>query len=272
MSSSYDIEILIGGIAILAVYGYATFWAFNIRKGLTVKLYRNQALGIGLVGIGLVYFSFVFDNLINFVVPAGGISDAIGFGALFFATLPLFYWTDQSLQAARQSDPLERDQFHWSKVRKILWIVLCAGLITDVSFDTVTAIVCTFPTLSSKSYSCPGPGVFAPPGPFGLFDILGIGFIFAIFGIPLASSAILLPFAWRKSNDITFRRHLKWFALAAISLGFSFSGLLLSITLNNAFVSSGIQDALFLLSGYFLYRSARAVIPLYTFKEEIRAK
>jgi len=262
MLSDYNIEALIGGLLVLASYLYAAFWAFNIRKGLTVKLYRNQALGIGLVAIGLAFFAAVFDQLIPSTGFGSEVANFITFALLFFATLPLFYWTDQSLQAAQQSDPLERDQFHWSKVRKILWIILCVGLITDVTLDTTSMIVCTFPTLSSASYPCPAPN-FAP----GLFGVLGIVFFFAIWGIPLTTSAILLPFAWRRSNDITFRRHLKWFAIAAISLGFSTVSAGYLSSMNNM-ISLAIPDVLYLLTGYFLFRSARAVVPLYRFKDK----
>jgi len=256
MPSSYDIEVLIGGIAVLAVYGYAAFWAFNIRKGLTVKLYRNQALGIGLVGISLAYFTYAFDSLANFVIPlptttasTETVASGISFALILFAVLPLFYWTDQSLQAARQSDPLERDQFHWNRVRFFLWIAIL--------FTLVIGLFGTYTEVTSSS---------------GLIFIIVIISVLIEWGIPLASSAILLPFAWRRSYDLTFRRHLKWFALAAISLGLSFVWFLLSSPPSNEYVSSGIQFSFLLISGYFLYRSARAVVPLYAFKGQIRAK
>lgn len=257
MPSSYDIEVLIGGLAILAAYGYAAFWAFNIRKGLTVNLYRNQALGIGLVSIGLAYFSFAFDKLLDFVITLlGNLGNDIGFGLLFFATLPLFYWTDQSMQAAMQSDPLERDQFHWIKVRRILWTVLLISLI-GLTIDDIISY-----RLAPSQSEIMGP------------MLLVVIAILAIWGIPLASSAILLPFAWKRSSDVTFRSHLKWFALAAIMLGLGMVSLLWvgGALDDNAFIPSGIQFVLLLLSAYFLYRSARAIVPLYSFKQDIRAK
>ncbi len=258
MLSSYDIEILIGGLANLAAYGYAAFWASNIRRGLTVKLYRNQALGIGLVSIGLAFFTIAFaakgQFLLRFIGTKFILADDISFGILFFATLPLFYWTDQSLQAARQSDPLERDQFHWSIVRRILWIVISICLIGLVISVTAAGV---------QNCDC-------MVGPQNLI----IPATLANWGIPLASSAILLPFVWRRSNDITFRRHLKWFALSAILLGLSFVwlgtfGLIIPL---NAYLASGGQYILVLLSAYFLYRSARAIVPLYSFKEKIAGK
>ncbi len=257
MPSSYDIEVLIGGLAVLAAYGYAAFWAFNIRKGLTVNLYRNQALGIGLVSIGLAYFSFAFDKLLDFVTTLlGNLGNDIGFGLLFFATLPLFYWTDQSMQAARQSDPLERDQFHWIKVRRIIWTVLLISLI-GLTIDDIVSY-----RLAPSQSEIMGP------------MLLVVLATLAIWGIPLASAAILLPFAWKRSSDVTFRSHLKWFALAAIMLGLGMVSLFWvgDALDDNAFIPSGIQFALLLLSAYFLYRSARAVVPLYSFKQEIRAK
>jgi hypothetical protein len=258
MLSSYDIEILVGGFLVLAVYGYAAFWGFNIRKGLMVKLYRNQALGIGLVGVGLAYFTFAFDGLVNFA-NFGNVGNGIAFALVFFAPLPLFYWTDQSLRAARQSDPLERDQFHWRRAGKILWIVIWIALVYNLLWDIY-------------SYYVPSAQYYVPSleNSTGLLSLGTTIAAFASFGIPLASSAILLPFAWRRSYDLTFRRHLKWFALAAISLGFSFVWLLLFSPLSSDFLL--VQYALLLLSGYFLYHSARAVIPLYTFQDEIRAK
>jgi len=247
MLSDYDVEVLIGGLAVLAVYGYAAFWAFNIRRGLTVKLYRNQTLGIGLVAIGLAYFSFVFDKLLSFVVTSSLGTD-IGFAIL---PLVLFYFTDQSLRAARESDPLERDQFHWSKLRIVLWIAILISLIITGNLVSPTSGL--------------------------VFAIVDVATAFIALGIPLASSAILLPLAWTRSSDITFRRHLKWFGLSAISIGLCFVWALLTppggvpgvFVISNAFVSLSGEFVFLLLSAYFLYRSARAVVPLYSFKEKI---
>jgi len=256
--SDYDLEVLFGGFAVLAMYGFAAFWAFNIRKGLTVKLYRNQALGIGLVGIGLAYFSYGLDGLVSLLPTAslGNLGNSIGFALFFFTPLPLFYWTSQSLQAARQSDPLERDQFHWSRVRIVLWMAIFIALTIIVVYDFLDISISSIPA-------------------------------FVELGVPLVSAAILLPFARRRSSDITFRRHLKWFGLAAISLLLSIVWLLLFASISGpcfltkaclasapliAFISSGGQFILLLISGYFLYRSVRSIVPLYSFTEKIETK
>ncbi len=267
--SSYEIEELVGSILVLLIFCYAIFWSFNIRSGLSVKLYRRQILGIGLVSIGLAYFSFVLDGggvLLNPCsataagCPPGDLVNTLSFALLFFAPLPLFYWTDLSILAARESDPLGHDYFHWSRLRIILWTVILftlAVVMITIIYDAVIHY--------------PNPNLINPSE--GIFQgLVGFSFI-TILSLPLASSAVLLPLIWKRSKDLALRRHLKWFALAALFFGF---GILFSLSYGQvgilSFVFEGLACILLALSGYFFYKSARATTPLYSFSEKIEAK
>ena len=230
------------------MYGYAAFWAFNIRKGLKIRLYRSQALGIGLVSISLAYFTFAIDGAVDSLVPQFGFLFYGPIG-IFYAILPLFYWADVSLLAAQESDPLGRQYFHWKRLRLILWAFVA---ITELEV-TISGI------LNLQQFIIPS---------------IGPIFIFAALGIPLVAPAILLPSVTRRSKDLTLRNHLKWFGLAAIFLVLSFGMLLLAYAVLNAgdLVASGLQFACLVLSAYCLYRSSKAIVPIYTFAESVMEK
>ena len=74
-------------------------------------MYRNQALGIGLISAFLTF----------------GTLD--GTGTIYsVAILLVFYWIDVSMAAVRRSDPLLRDPISWKKLRFVLWPVVVLGL------------------------------------------------------------------------------------------------------------------------------------------------
>ncbi len=215
---------VVGSIGVSALFGYAIFWALNIRRALRVKLYRNQALGL----------AFVAATALLFPGPAGYL--LLNFGPSLMAVaviysplLLIFYWIDASLRATRRSDPLLRDTLHWEKVRKILWpadilvvgylFILQSGLIP--SENTVLFLV-----------------------PY-LFDII-LGVIF-------------LPIVARRSKDRTLRRHFAWFGIFFLALVPVF---LAGFTFPNDLQSVLQTFAGLLLGGFALYRGARSLAPL----------
>jgi hypothetical protein len=259
--SDYDVELVVGFIIILLMFAYAAFWGFNLRTKLTIKLYRTQALGIGLVSIGIGYFAYFFGFPSNISpLPSSGALGNLTFVSIFYAILPLFYWTDVSLLTLRESDPLERDQFQWSRVRIVLWLLIIATLI----INTVLTIYISLPGNQNAQLQ----------GPF----ILQAFTVVTPLAVPLTAAAILLPLAARRSRDFTMRRHLKWFALSAVFLASAFvvSVLVFAFlgtdTFPNPFLASGIQILFFFAAGYSLYRSARAIVPLYRFPENIQIR
>ena len=168
---------LIGILAFSFLFLYPAFWAFSIRRALAVRLYRNQALGIGLVCV-----SFAISFLDN---------TGVGYG---IALLVIFYWIDASFLAARRSDPLLRDTLHWSKLRIIFWALSIFTVIPTAIYQILT-----------------GNGPSAPGN-----DLLGVIFIAFFILIP-ASGIGLFAVASRRSGDHALRRHLAWFGLFVLS-------------------------------------------------------
>ena len=218
--SNAEVTAIGQGIGVLILL-YAAYWALNIRHALAVNVYRKQALGIGLVAISCAILGF------GQVLPIVNISFLEGFGPGFLVLLVLFYWIDASMISARRSDPLLRDSLHWSKLRIVLWILIVALMLIGVI-------------------------LLIPKGtPSGL--LLGPLFLVALgllILVPL-SGALSLSVALRRSKDIAFRRHLKWFAVFAVLFFFVFP------------LGANIASyALIFAAGYSLYRSARSLAPL----------
>lgn len=265
--SNLGVEWIIAIVVILAAFGYAAFWAFNIRRKLTVKLYRHQALGIGFVAICVGYFAWGLTNNISYI-PAALVEypiDNIGFFLFLACLVPLLYWTDSSLLAARDSDPLQRDVLGWSHIRLVVWpaVVICL-----VAGGTYTAYELVF---LSKLTAQLGNSVYLVDVPF----ILNIIAILVPVGSPLVAALIFLPFAIRRTKDLTLRRHVMWLGLAVSFLVVTLilNGFLL-VPNTHPFAEYKLGPAApvivgipLILSAYCLYRSARAVIPIYSFTE-----
>jgi len=235
MASSLDLLTLIEVIVtIIPVFllAYASYWAFSVRHSLAVQLYRNQALGIGLV-------SATFALLVTTLYA--NLSPTI-YGDFFFplAVLPssvTFYWVDASVLASRRTDPLLRDTIHWKSLRIVLWLILIVLIV--VYFIAVTYY---FVTGSSS------PIVYA--------DLI-------IILIPLVSAAVAIPIISRRSKDLSLRRHLMWFALFGFSLfvAIVIGGVLFPSSQPTFNADSSILVG-FMIGGYCLYRSARSLVPL----------
>ncbi len=116
MVNSYDVFTAIGVAVSMVTTLYAAYWAFVIRRALAVRLYRNQALGIGILAIA-VALTQVNATISNYSANYPGFLTII---FPYFTTLTLFYWIDTSVQAGRRSDPLLRDTLHWKGLRVFL--------------------------------------------------------------------------------------------------------------------------------------------------------
>jgi hypothetical protein len=235
MASSMDlltlIEVVVTIIPVLLL-AYASYWALSVRHSLAVRLYRNQALGIGLV-------SATFALLVTTVY--GNLSPTI-FGDIFFplAVLPstvTFYWVDASVLASRRTDPLLRDTIHWKSLRIALWLVLIVLIV--VYFSALTYYFVT--------------GISSPIVYVDLVIIL----------IPLVSAAVAIPIISRRSRDMNFRRHLMWFALFGFSLFLPIviGGILFPSSQPTFNADSSILIGV-TIGGYCLYRSAKSLVPL----------
>lgn len=223
--SEVYIFLIIGFIVPLPLLAYVIYWALEIRHALFVKLYRNQALGVALVAVAIVLSAYGGIPP-SFPLPAS--VEDVSSVAVFFAFILLFYWVDISLRAARRSDPLLRDTLHWSQVRKVLW-PLYLGIL---------AILAVWIVLNLGNFLL----FLAPPL------------------ILVASGLLYLPTAARRSKDPVLRRHFVWFGLFFIGFflaGFGELGNFPFDVGGDLLVIAGL-----LLSGYFLYRSARSLVPL----------
>ena len=224
-------------LASQGIFLYAAYWAFSIRRALAVRIYRNQALGVGLISLSwiIVFFNYVVvSQFLGFV--AYTIVDVLIWGIFL-------YFVDTSVLDGRQSDPLLRDTLHWRRVRLWVWGLFIATAmatilvtayyeVTGVDFSTLSPLVSNV-LLSTYSW------------------VVGL------------AGLVALPIAAARSKDPLLRRQLLWFsgfivAIAAVGLGNSVSA--------SAFAASSLPAYLlfaFLLAGGFcLYKSSKSLVPL----------
>jgi len=235
MASSSDVAAIIGAAAMALTYAYVAYWAFEIRRALAVRLYRTQALGVGLLAVSLPLAQIYYTGSTLYGWPP-----ELSFVTVLFFTLSLLYWTNISVRAERQSDPLLRDTLGWSRLR---FLVLAIVLVTAV-YDSGNIVYNLL-----NGYAVSGTPT---------------GFLAITFGIPalvpLVAAAVMLPAIGLRTKDPTLRKHLLWFGLFAAFL-FVFVEVLSSAFANPLDLIL-VQDSGIILGGYCLYRSARALVPL----------
>ena len=233
---------------------YAAYWAFDIRKVLAVRLYRSQALGIGLVALSFALLNT--DFFLNNTEPAltAALPPVLGALLTILTLSPfilIFNWTDSSVSAAQRSDPILRDILAWTRIRIVLWPLIILSLVIYVLIPAVTGNLYT-----SCSPNC--------TTPFGIFvGILYSAVFYIPIFVPLAGGTIYLPLSVKRSKDATLRRHLRWFGFfaAAIFVAGLFFAFFPQITL-----------VLFIVGAYCLYRSAKSLVPLNRLSLEIETK
>jgi hypothetical protein len=235
----------IANIAIIAftllIIAYAAFWAFNIRRALPVKLYRNHALGVAVVAIGLALLD------IEWVLIDAAIEQLpYLFLTLFGFFIVMFYWIDSAVLSARRADPLLRDSARWIRLRRPLWAII----VITVAFAIGSSVA----------------------GYAGYGDIFLIPFI--LVGV---SGAVVLPLAARHSKDITLNRHLRWFGVfsifligwvlmnlaATVSTAMNPATLLISpLSVTTSYLVDLVNIVGLSGGGYSLYKGARSLAPM----------
>ena len=227
------------------ILAYPAYWALDIRHALAVRLYRSQALGIGLVSIAFGVL-FTYFAIFNSLSPASSLSSwlvVVQPLMVVFIFLPTFYWVDASVLAGRRSDPLLRDTLSWSRIRRLVWAVLIffAALLNVLFY-------------SSKYQSNP--------------SALNFEILYVVVLTPLVSGSALLPIIARRSRDPSLRRHLRSFALFLVSvlvfaiLFASFTAYFFAFPSGFARLGVLVWDAPLVTAAYFLYMSARSLAPL----------
>jgi hypothetical protein len=252
MPSTLDyVNVAVTAAAVVS-YGYVFYTAMLVRRPLGVGLYRRHALGIALVAA-----VFALDQASNYL-PVEGLWSYVGLAVFASFSLVLLYWVDSSILAARRSDPLYRDTFHWSRVRLLAWIV------SVVAFVFMFAISAVFAHPSAG----PPAGVQQPPEWLNVF--FSLLFFFPIYAAAM-SGVLVMPVAARRCKDLVFRSHLEWFFL------FIVIQLVAAGVIGQLFQSSNpatpppsiLADGLGLLIGlYPLYMSVKRLVPLYKFSAE----
>jgi hypothetical protein len=219
------------GSCILLICFYAMYWSFDIRHGLSSKIYRNQALGMALIALVLALFDFLvlmagldLNPVLNVTLGQGIIGTSLG----SLVVVVLAYWIDVSIRATQRSDPLLRDPLQWKYVRWILW-----GMV--FVFEIINELFYIFLPRSAISPSA----VFSGGG--------GVTILIAIF-----SGIVYIPLSLRVSPDKIIRSHFLWFVLFLISVFVGF------FAINRLAVHFGTALAV-LFGSYCVYRSARAL-------------
>jgi hypothetical protein len=219
---SFSPSILVQTVILLSLV-YAAYWALEIRSTLAIGLYRHQALGLALVALsfGALDFSFV-------VVPNSPASIPL----FWLALLVTYYFMDESILAARRSDPFRRDSFHWRRLRIALWTLIAVAIAEPAAFF----------------------GLGPTPGPTPLtFQLLFL----PVYPVVVAGT-IVLPVSVLRTRDTALRRQIKWFgAFILLLLGPLPASSIVSPSLNLLFSIVGL-----LAGAYCLYRSARSLAPL----------
>ncbi|MGI0078299.1 MAG: hypothetical protein ACRECH_01605 [Nitrososphaerales archaeon] len=208
------------------MWPYSIYWAFSTRRLVSAKLYRNQALGIGLIAVVWLTFQLSFysrDNFLNKI-------------ALTTAVLVTFYWIDSSVLVSRKSDPLYRNTLHWKEVRLALWTLL------------IVLVVILFPSWQLISA---GPPLLLGKDP----SLLSVISVYVLGFLLLGSGTVYLLTADLRSRDRTLRRQLIWFGLFFAC----FFGFIIVWTFTNQFFFSILAYA---LGAYCVYQSAKSLSPL----------
>jgi hypothetical protein len=233
--SANSAVLLDGSLALtVLMWGYSVYWALNLRRLLSAQLYRNQALGAGLIAIAWACFDLVAtEGYTN--------SGRVVLTALAIVLVMTFYFIDSSVLAARKSDPLYRNTFHWRQLRFVVWPVIAISLLVLL----VLALV-------SPSFLL---DVVGNQPPVGAMAALAIILVFVPFFGTFGSALVLLPVSGRRSRDQTLRKNLEWFGL----FGATIIGFLIMALLTDNQVSFYL---LFVVGSYCLYRSTKSLAPL----------
>ena len=235
--------VLDGSLAFgMLMWGYSVYWALNLRRLLSAQLYRNQALSAGLVAMAWACFEFptaesVYGKVGNATTTGSLLAD-ISLVTFAIVLVMTFYFTDSSVLAARKSDPLYRNTFHWRQLRFVVWPVIVISLLALL----VLALVSPSSLLVQSG------------GTTALFTILIFVPLFATFG----SALVLLPISGRRSRDQTLRKNLEWFGLFGAALIMFF---ILGVSANGSLGQVSFY-LLFLVGSYCLYRSTKSLAPL----------
>jgi len=232
-----DLAIIFNTLLPLSVASYGAAWAFSIRRVLVGSVYRNHALWLGVICIGLPSGLFIANlSSSNTMIFLALSLCTAAFLAFFFA------FVDSTVKVARLSDPLKRWILHWRKVRFVLW--------GDLVLATVYLVYGAINPAWTNS---------------GFWGAVG----FPLFLLPFILGAPAVIIGARRSRDRVLRGSLKWFGavLALFLANASISFVELVVLGISSYDSSFSYPALAfapmtIIASYCLYRSARSLAPI----------
>jgi len=231
-SLGFLVAVVFAEVVPAALFFYASYWAFSIRRALVSRIYRNHALLLGavgvLVGIG-TFISYSTNQVVNVLF-------GVYYAALF---LVIFGLVDSIIPVARRSDPLLRSIIGWERLRIPLWVdAFALGLVQVADFMFYSAF---------------------------LNDIILPAVALSVFGV----SGIAIVIGARRSGDPLLRASLKWLgAVLALSVlvfvAYAIASAIPGSSSYNAFYSypALLVGAVYIMTAYALYKSARSLAPV----------
>ena len=241
------VDIVGAAFAVLAfgLFAYAAFWSFNVRRALSVPIYRTQAFGIGLIA-----FNEAFVDPLNHLL-VGIFTDSyapIFFLVDAFLLLVWLYWIDASLLAGRRSDPLLRDTLHWRRTRKMVWpiMLVLSAILVAIAFYYFLATGSEPQFVTSTSLSQLDMSLFYN------------SYLWAF----AAFTAAALILTGMRSGDKQLHRQLEWFgAFELISILVSAAGQTTLFGASGSGTSTFLLGASLLVQAFFIYKAARSLAP-----------
>jgi len=216
--------------AAAAIFAYAAYWAFDIRRALVSRIYRSQVLWLGVVSLVLLA-AFIPTPTTNSV------------GTIILSNIPvialalvLFAFVDSTVPVARRSDPLLRNILQWSRVRYIAWGALI-----------LVEILGAYGEIASNNT--------------GSTVVLGLLLLAVIGAPPMLIGA-------RRSSSPNLRGTLKWFGLGLLAtLGLplvTIAEVLAGVpsTVGPLSYAQIPYNGVAMLFGYAVYRSVRSLAPI----------
>jgi hypothetical protein len=215
-----------------AIFLYASYWAFSIRRALVSRIYRNQALWLGVVGVIVaieMFLTYSTNPVVNALI-------AVYYSALY---LVVFGFVDSIIPVARRSDPLLRSIIGWEKLRIPLWIDAFALAIVgfgDFVFYSTFLNVFILPPVALS--------------------------VFGVSGIAIVTGA-------RRSGDPLLRASLKWIGVVLVLsvlvfVAYAIVSAIPGISTYEIFYSypALLVGAVYIMIAYALYKSARSLAPV----------
>jgi hypothetical protein len=247
-------------ILTVPIFTFAAYWAFDVRRALAVRIYRSQALGVGM--LILAFWTTIAAFVLTPTNPSSFLPSLVQILAFSFLFIVLFYWIDASIRTARRSDPLLRDTFYWGKLRIVIWIGLIVSTVVPIAALLYVGFTAN-PSLTNQLNA----GTFGGP----VFSFILNNFLFNFpLAVPVVGIIYIPAIAVRAKWNRNLRNHFIWFAPVAAAVLLIFFGPIAGAPID--IVSLLVTGPLVVVTGYSLFRSAKALVSLNRISTSITQK